>query len=111
MCRLSIVHLVPIPDRPSSPTVVTLNVSTRTVAPSPLETAQSLDERVRIAEHLADAIRHVGAAPRNAPSSYAIVPFHDGGAFTHRLQSLIHAPGISVVPPPDEDDGSAESPA
>lgn len=109
LCRSSLVHLMP--RRPSSPTTVTLNVSTRTTAESPLDTARTLSERVRVAAHLADAIRHVGAAPRNARSSYAIVPFDDGGAFAHRLHRIVHAPGIGVVPPPDEDDGAAVSAA
>ena len=108
MCRFSIVHLIPRFERSSSPTVVTLNVSTRTTAPHPLETVQTLSERVRVAEHLADAIRHVGAAPRNSrQSSYTIVPFDDGGTFSHRLNSLINTSGVNIVPPPDEDDGSS----
>ena len=105
MCRSSIVHLMPHTERSTSPTIVTLNVSTRTT--TPLEASQTLSERVRIAEHLADAIRHVGAAPRNSRSSYAIVPFEDGGAFTHRLNSLINTPRVSIVPPADEDDGTS----
>lgn len=108
MCRFSLVHLIPRFERSSSPTVVTLNVSTRTTAPPPLEAVQTLSERVRIAEHLAEAIRHVGAAPRNSrQSSYAIVPFDDGGTFSNRLNSLINTSGVNIIPPPDEDDGSS----
>ena len=97
MCRFSIVHLVPL-VRSTPPTVVTLNVSTRVAAPS--ETTQTLFERVRVAEHLANAIR-VGAAPRNSRRSTDL-PFDEGGAYSHRLNSLVNA--RDVVPSSDERD-------
>ena len=106
MCRLSIVHLIPRKDESSSPTLVMLNVSNR--GPNS-EMTQPLSERVRIAEHLTNAIRNIGAAPRNSlrSSSHAIVPFDERAAFSHSIESLIDASSIGIVPSPDEDDGTS----
>jgi len=99
LCRSAVGHLIPWATRTASPTVVTLNVSTET-------TEANLTERVRLAEHLATAIRRMGAAPRNASSShYAIVPFDERGALAHGIQGVVEAP--RVVPAADEDDGTA----
>lgn len=97
LCRSTIGHLIPQPCRTASSTVVTLNVSAET-------TEANLTERVRIAEHLATAIRRLGAAPRNA-SPYAIVPFDERGALPHGVDGVVDAG--RVVPAADEDDGAA----
>lgn len=64
-------------------------------------------DRENVADHLANAMRHLGIAPRNRVPSR--IPIRERATLVNRSDGVIDAPGALVVPTTDEENRPAEA--
>lgn len=64
-------------------------------------------DRDNVAEHLANAMRHLGIAPRNRILSR--IPIREGTTLVNRGDGVIDAPGTLIVPTSDEENRPQEA--